>query len=258
VLERTGYLERLAIDGSPEARGRAENLMELVASLQDYERRTEQPTLVEFLEQVALTSDVDTYSEHEGQVTLMTVHSAKGLEFPVVFIVGLEQGIFPHSRSLNDYDQMEEERRLAYVAITRARERLYLSHATSRWVFNQPQENDPSEFLTSIPEQLLAASGPMVRRAGRRGWSRPYRRSGASTRARAQGSEVWIDRSYDQSTPDEWDGEEGFQVGMHVRHPKFGVGEIRGITGSPPNQNLTIFFNTVGSKTIRGQFVRPV
>jgi len=266
VLERTGYLERLAIDGTPEAQSRVENLMELVASLRDHERRSNAPTLIEFLEQAALASDVDGYAEQEGQVTLMTVHSAKGLEFPVVFIIGLEQGIFPHSRSLNDLSQMEEERRLAYVAITRARQRLFLSLARSRWTYSQVQANPPSEFLRSIPRDLLAPGSAVNRpRPGQ-----PRRASGSYSttphgswsrgprRPRPPSDEVWVDRSYDQSAGAGDDfSVGGFHVGMKVCHPKFGEGEVRVITGAPPNLNLTVFFAGIGSKTIRSQFVQP-
>jgi ATP-dependent DNA helicase UvrD/PcrA len=267
VLQRTGYLERLAIDGSPEARNRSENLMELVGSLQDYERRSEEPNLIEWLEQVALASNMDTYSEQEGQVTLMTVHSAKGLEFPVVTIVGLEQGIFPHQRSLNDRDQMEEERRLAYVALTRARERLYLSYAARRWVYNQPQCNPPSDFLHSIPPELICSGvGQRARtsrgpRYGRRGYGSgayPASRRPAPRPAAKRTDEVWVDtEGFDQRPADDAGEVGGFSVGMQVKHATFGLGEIRVITGSLPNLNLTIFFPTVGAKTIRSQFVQP-
>jgi DNA helicase II / ATP-dependent DNA helicase PcrA len=263
VLERTGYLERLAIDGTPEARTRMENLMELISSLRDYERQTEEPTLVGFLEHVSLASDVDGYAESEGKVTLMTVHSAKGLEFPVVFIVGLEQGIFPHSRALNDFDEMEEERRLAYVAITRARQRLLLTYARQRWIFGQPQQNDPSEFLRHIPGELLTAHQqprPALRTAfgatgaARSGQMAPPRRGPR----RPPSGEVWLDQGeYDQRPPEEVGEAGGFCIGMRVRHSKFGDGEVRGITGTPPNLNLTIYFSSVGPKTVRSQFVQP-
>ena len=268
VLERTGYLERLAIDGTPEAQSRAENLMELITSMTDYEQREEEPSLVGFLERVALVSHVDGYAENEGQVTLMTVHSAKGLEYPVVFIVGLEEGIFPHSRSLNEPEQLEEERRLAYVAITRAREVLYLSHARDRWVFGQAQHNPPSEFIRHIPEELLKRVSPRQtfsrpgsfaqpwNRGGRGGRGHPPRRGGPAQQRSS--NEVWVDSDgFDQRPPEELAGE-GFHPGMRVRHVKFGEGEVRSITGTTPNQNLTIFFSGgVGVKTIRGKFVKP-
>ncbi len=261
VLEETGYLERLAIDGSPEAQTRAENLMELVASLRDFEHRAEDPSLVSFLEQMALASDLDTYNEGDGQVTLMTVHSAKGLEYPEVFIVGLEQGIFPHSRSLHDSAQMEEERRLAYVAVTRARERLTLTYTQSRWVYAQPQTNPPSEFLKNIPVGLFTASSHHPNRSTKSRRSITLHGANshpAAKHKRISPDEVWIDRSDDQSVSDfDTEGASGYHVGMSVRHAKFGVGKIRVITGTPPNVNLTIYFPHVGAKTIRSQFVQP-
>lgn len=261
VLERTGYLERLAIEGSPEAQNRAENLMELVNSLREYERRTEQPTLAEFLEQVALASNVDDYAESEGRVTLMTVHSAKGLEFPAVFITGLEQGIFPHGRALNNFDEMEEERRLAYVAITRARERLILSYTRQRWIYGQQQQHAPSDFLRHIPESLLnkrnQARQVLLNRA-HASFVMPKSR-GATGSKPASKHDIWIDKSFDQRAPEDINQASlgDFQIGMKVKHVKFGEGEIRVITGTPPNLNLTIFFPSVGPKTVRSQFVQP-
>ena len=273
VLERTGYLERLAIEGTPEAQSRSENLMELLSSMTDYEQREEEPSLVGFLERVALVSNVDSYDENEGQVTLMTVHSAKGLEYPVVFIVGLEDGIFPHMRSFNEPEQMEEERRLAYVAITRAREVLFLCHARDRWVFGSTQHNPPSEFIRHIPDELLerVSSRPSLLhgatpawsrgRRGVRGGGRPQRPQRPQPQASQRTSdEVWVDTDgFDQRPPEELDDAAmGYQPGMRVRHIKFGEGEVRSITGAAPHQNLTIFFSGgVGVKTIRSQFVKP-
>ena len=269
VLEESGYLERLAVNDTPENESRAENLSELISSLRDYEDSEQEPTLVGYLERVTLASAVDTYDESEGQVTLMTVHSAKGLEFPVVFIVGMEEGLFPHGRALDDPQQMEEERRLAYVAITRARERLFLSHARQRWTFGHSSYNQRSEFIRNIPAELLAGIGPSrrqkrpgVRKAGPAGrgpgagvkkspWDKPL--------PQRNPDEVWVDSQYDQRPPEESApiAEEGFRVGMSVTHVKFGPGQVRAITGAPPNQNLTIYFSTVGPKTIRAQFIKP-
>ncbi|MCK5799302.1 MAG: exodeoxyribonuclease V subunit gamma [Deltaproteobacteria bacterium] len=182
VLERSSYLERLAANDSVESESRTENLMELISSLHDYEERTETPALHDFLEQVALASETDNVDPQGGIITLMTVHSAKGLEFPVVFLIGLEQGIFPHGRSLDDLDRMEEERRLAYVAITRARKRLYLTHAVTRYVFGQRQNNRPSVFLNDIPEGLVVRPRP-----GRGARTSAY---GARTRSTSPGRPV--------------------------------------------------------------------
>ena len=165
TLERSGYVAELEAEQTVEAEGRMENLAELVGVAQDYE------TVDAFLEQVALVSDTDELGEDDSQVTLMTIHSAKGLEYPVVFLVGMEEGVFPHIRSIGEPDQLEEERRLAYVAITRARQRLYVSHAWSRVLFGSSQYNPPSRFLDEIPAALIEESG-IHRRSGP-GPSRP-------------------------------------------------------------------------------------
>ena len=150
LLERSGYLDALEAERTIESEGRLENLAELVGAAGEVE------SVDEFLESISLVSDVDDLDEaDQSSVVLMTLHAAKGLEFPVVFIIGLEDGVFPHLRSLTDPDQLEEERRLAYVGITRARQRLYLTHAWSRTLFGGTQYNPPSRFLDEIPEGLI-------------------------------------------------------------------------------------------------------
>jgi len=257
VLQRSGYLERLSVDDSIEAETRRENLMELIGSIRAFEEAVPTATLTDFLEHIALSAQVDDYAAEEGTVTLMTVHSAKGLEFPVVFIVGLEQGVFPHSRSLDDAVRMEEERRLAYVAITRARERLFISHAERRWAYGQQQAHPPSQFIADIPRQLIEHHGQHDDDRQRVGAARrdtPRQRRQTSPRRRGA-DEVWVDHSYDQSQEA---GAGAFRVGMKVRHKKFGVGEIRVITGAPPALNLTVYFKSVGPRTIRSDFVTAV
>ena len=259
ALEASGYRESLALDGSIEAQTRAENLMELLGSINDFETTTDDPTLLGFLEHVALTSTFDDVDPSQGAVTLMTVHGAKGLEFPVVMIVGLEQGVFPHARSLNDLDQLEEERRLAYVAITRAMKRLFLTHAQQRWMFGDRQVNPPSEFLRQIPEQLIESTIVGTPRAT----STVNRRPSRSERPSRGPNDVWVDYGdaghagfddhFDQSSD-----ESSFFIGMQVSHSKFGLGEVRMITGSAPNYNLTIYFQRVGPKTVRAQYVQRV
>ncbi|HET7763217.1 MAG TPA: DNA helicase PcrA [Phycicoccus sp.] len=160
VLDRTGYLAELRDSRDPQDETRIENLAELVAVAQEYEGTAPEPTLTEFLEQVSLVADADEIpegaeAEEQGVVTLMTLHTAKGLEFPVVFLTGMEDGTFPHLRSLGDARELEEERRLAYVGITRARERLHLSRAAVRSAWGAPQYNPPSRFLDEIPAELL-------------------------------------------------------------------------------------------------------
>ncbi|MDQ1673234.1 MAG: ATP-dependent helicase UvrD/PcrA, partial [Frankiaceae bacterium] len=158
VLEKTGYLEELAAEGTIESEGRAENLAELVGVAREFTERSPEGTLAEFLEQVSLVADADSIPADEGGqgvVTLMTLHAAKGLEFPVVFLTGLEDGVFPHMRTLGDAAELEEERRLAYVGVTRARQRLYLSRAQVRSAYGQTSYNPPSRFLEEVPDSLV-------------------------------------------------------------------------------------------------------
>jgi len=153
VLERSGTIEAYEAERTIEARGRIENLEELVGSAQEYRRRVDEPALAGFLEEVQLQSDQDTLVADEAQVTLMTIHNAKGLEYRVVFLIGMEEGIFPHARSIED-NEVEEERRLAYVGMTRAMERLTLTHTTARSLYGRREYNLPSRFLDELPETV--------------------------------------------------------------------------------------------------------
>ena len=156
VLEESGYLESLRCQRTLEAEGRLENLEEFVGVAAEYDRRALEPSLAGFLQEVSLFTDQDSYVEAGTQITLMTLHNAKGLEFPVVFIVGMEEGVFPHQRSI-DEQNVEEERRLAYVGITRAMDRLYLLHARTRILWGGAMDNLPSRFLAEIPARLVEA-----------------------------------------------------------------------------------------------------
>src|SRR4029078_13232185 len=150
VLERSGTIEAYEAERTIEARGRIENLSELGGSAQEYRARADEPALSGFLEEVQLQSDQDTLAEDTAQVTLMTIHNAKGLEYRVVFLIGMEEGIFPHARSIEDND-VEEERGLAYVGMTRAMERLTLTHTTARSLYGRREYNLPSRFLDELP-----------------------------------------------------------------------------------------------------------
>jgi len=158
AIENTGYANMLRLEGTDEAEGRIENLEELVNAAADYDKQ-EENGLREFIDHAALTSDTDKY-DRNAAVTLMTVHSAKGLEFPVVFLVGLEDGIFPHSRSISDEKELEEERRLAYVAITRAEKILYVTHSMRRRVYGDDIAAEPSQFLNELPIELIEDLSP--------------------------------------------------------------------------------------------------
>ena len=157
VLEASGIRDALAADSTLESEGRIENLLEFVAQMREYEKEAEEPTLIGFLERVALASDVDGYDAEKGAVSLMTVHTAKGLEFSSVFITGLEERIFPHARSVDDDSAVEEERRLCYVAVTRARKQLVLSRVRRRRLSGQELPGIPSRFLAELPSDAVEA-----------------------------------------------------------------------------------------------------
>lgn len=172
VGERTGYHEQLRAERSVEAQGRLENLQELAAVAEEYQALHPDADVAGFLERVALVSDSDQRDDHDGagggRVTLMTIHNAKGLEFPVVFVAGLEEGVFPHHRSLGEPEEMAEERRLCYVAMTRAMQRLYVTHAWTRTLFGATRANPPSRFLRELPAELVEAAEPEGGTAQRR------------------------------------------------------------------------------------------
>ena len=230
-----------------------ENVRSLVSAAVEYEREVETPTLLGFLDRSALVSDADEVGARPG-VTLMTVHNAKGLEFPVVFLAGLEENVFPHSRSRANDDDIEEERRLCYVAITRARERLFLSRALSRLQQGIPQANAPSRFIEEIPRELLAESGsksgtsffdPPARDARGAGWG-DFAYGSSAARAAAR-------RSQPQAAPRPSDfpaAPDGFSVGVRVSHPMFGSGKVLEREGSGQSLKLTIQFTGYGTKRI--------
>jgi DNA helicase-2/ATP-dependent DNA helicase PcrA len=241
VLDRTGYLRQLEAEGTPEAEARIDNLKELIAAADDFDRANaeidadERTELELFLDQVALVSDIDSYDRREDCVSLMTVHSAKGLEFPVVFVVGMEEGVFPHSASMRDERGIEEERRLCYVGMTRAMEKLTLTCASERFRFGSRTYGVPSRFLQEIPPRLLAAA------RGRSAEGRPSARTSGPT----------LDYSYAQTEPGE---APELAPGLTVRHPIFGRGAILAVIGAGPGQKLRIQFERAGVKTIVVRF----
>lgn len=266
AIDESGYLGELEAEDTVEAHGRIENLGELVGSAREF------TVLDEFLEQVALVADTDDLDD-DDQVVLMTLHSAKGLEFPVVFIGGVEEGVFPHSRALTAPDEMEEERRLAYVGITRAMRRLFISHAWSRMLFGNTQYNPPSRFLDEIPSELMESRGNVTGRSsyGRqsyrqrdeRGYSGPppYRRGGAGG---GGGGRATDSKSADAhrervveaaisagagNAPQPANSQElGLRVGDDVAHPAFGEGVIIHISGLGDKAEAVINFAGIGQK----------
>ncbi len=258
ALERSGYLAELQNERSVEAEGRLENLSELVGMAREYE------TVDDFLEQVSLVSDTDDIDEEESTVTLMTLHAAKGLEFPVVFLVGMEDGVFPHVRALGDPSELEEERRLAYVGITRAMQKLHLTSAWSRMMHGQTQYNPPSRFLDEIPSELINEIGGtrMLR-------SRRDRSGGGRTYGGGGGSEIPTGRTFGgggrdshsddvvesaiaaANTPTPSGAESiGLKVGDDVRHSQWGEGVIVEIDGVGDKAEASVHFPSVGPKRL--------
>ncbi len=180
VVARAGLIEALEAENTDEARGRADNIREFFGVVSEFAENHEAPDLPAFMEWLALRTDLDSLAEGEEYVTLMTVHTAKGLEYPVVFVAGLEESIFPHANSMFDPSGLEEERRLAYVAITRARERLYLTHAHARSIYGTTQHNPTSRFVGEIPAECVEASGVGSLGVSGSGWEKRGDRRGTS------------------------------------------------------------------------------
>ncbi|MGB7982201.1 MAG: DNA helicase PcrA [Candidatus Nanopelagicales bacterium] len=247
VLERSGYLAELQASTDPQDEVRAENVAEFEAVAAEFSRDSEAAeqgpgTLAEFLERVALVADADEIPEgedHEGMVTLMTLHTAKGLEFPVVFLTGMEDGIFPHMRAMSDLFELSEERRLAYVGITRARERLYVSRAISRSAWGAPSYNPESRFLADIPTELIR-------------WDReePKRYTGAS--AGGYGSSPALSAAASRPGAQTTGARPiiSLAAGDRVLHPKFGMGTVVSTLGSGDKSEASVDFGSEGVKRL--------
>jgi DNA helicase-2/ATP-dependent DNA helicase PcrA len=254
VLDRSGYLQDLREERSEEAESRIENLMELVSAAREYETRTAEPSLAGFVDQLSLLSDADEESgSRDARVLMMTLHSAKGLEFPVVVIAGLEEGLFPHSRSAEDEAELEEERRLCYVGITRAQRRLVLTSAARRRVFGDYQSTDPSRFIDEIPFGLLDEA-PSVFQAPQQSFSQfrgtPYGKGSGYRGRTREDAPSYAYEDEDQSVPS------GLKPGLRVRHPSFGVGTIVSVEPLDDDTKLIVRFVSVGQKTLRAKFAK--
>ncbi|BCJ87130.1 DNA helicase PcrA [Effusibacillus dendaii] len=225
VLKLSGYRTELMAEKTIEAESRLENLNEFLSVTQEFEKRYPGEGLLTFLSEVALVADVDQMEADSDAVTLMTLHSAKGLEFPVVFLAGMEEGVFPHMRSLDDPDEMEEERRICYVGITRAEERLYLTTCFSRTLFGQTRMNAESRFLKEIPEELLNESGYANRTAGN--VTRTPRNGNIGTH---------IPKGFGADLSVSW------QTGEKVMHKTWGQGTIVESSGEGEDLELTVQF----------------
>ena len=226
VMEESGYVRELQNEDTNDARTRLENLQELVGVAREFEMNDPNGTLADFLGNIALISDLDALDPSASYVTLMTMHGAKGLEFPTVFLTGLEEGVFPHSRALIEMDELEEERRLAYVGITRAIDRLYLSYAERRTLFGNTFAHPKSRFLEEMPMVEMVGGQVLPRPAGGR-WREVAIHENA-------GAGVRMD----------------LQPGDRVRHPKWGEGAVESIIGAGGDGLLTINFPNVGQKMV--------
>jgi DNA helicase-2/ATP-dependent DNA helicase PcrA len=214
----TGYMDELSAERSFESLSRQENLRELAGVAREYDDGNEDGSLTEFLERLALITDTDKTQGAEAGVTFMTLHNAKGLEFATVFILGMEEGVFPHIRSLTEPDELEEERRLCYVGITRAKERLYLLHAWSRSLWGGLNYNPASRFLAEIPEDIVRVPGA-------------HRPAGATARGRVRGADP-----------------NAFSVGQEVEHSRWGRGTIIEIARSAAGLEATVNFPAAGGE----------
>ena len=234
VLDRTGYLEELRAEGGTrvEVEGRVENVEELIGAAREV------ASVADFLTEVSLVADADEVDGDDSSLTLMTLHTAKGLEYPVVFIAGMEEGIFPHLRALGEPHELEEERRLCYVGVTRAKERLYLSYAWCRSLWGEAQYNPPSRFLSEIPDHLVRASG-----------ARPRRERLSRAEARSELVEAAMRRGR-AGVPVQGTGAEalGLRAGDGVVHGRYGEGVVLEVNGEGADAEATIRFPGVGEK----------
>lgn len=253
VLEQSGYVANLERQDSLEAQTRLENIQELLTVTQDFDQNYEPEDetadfLVDFLAELALVSSEDTEDEQSDQLTLLTLHAAKGLEFPVVFLVGMEEGIFPLSRSLNDAEQLEEERRLAYVGITRAQERLYLTSAWSRMLYGRTQSNPQSRFVDEITPDLLEQK-TVQPQANTTPY--PFDQHRSIRRPRKPQQHPQAPSVANQSAA----GQVNWQIGQQVQHKAWGTGTIVKVTGQGESAELDIAFEQpTGIKRLLAEF----
>ncbi len=257
IMKESGYISRLKDSRDEDDAERLENLEQLLAAMEEFTEKNTDAGLSEFLEHVSLVSDLEQNESGKSSVTLMTLHAAKGLEFKAVFMIGMEERLFPHVRSLDDLDGMEEERRLCYVGMTRARERLYLINARRRYLFGQEQCNQPSRFLGNIPSELINEYGNSSSSYSSSGATYSTYSRGMNQQTRSHNLSAAADYSSSSDIeiiPEPPDEQDGVYIGMKVRHGKFGVGTIRKIEGSGDGQKAIVWFNTVGPKKLMLRF----
>lgn len=238
ILAKSGYVKKLEEKSTIEDQTRADNARGLVAVAKEYERQNDPATLEGFLESVALVADVDELDEEVDQVNLMTLHSAKGLEFPIAFVTGMEMGLFPHKFSMNDPAQFEEERRLCYVGITRAKQRVYMTHTRQREIFGFTTWNEPSIFIDEIPSRLISS------------------RDDSHDEFRKSSSMSLLSEEPPASDDDDLDFD--YEPGEIVSHSKFGRGKIVGVSGSRENMRVKVSFFNGKEKTMMALYANLV
>ena len=265
LLVQTEYTVKLKLEDSPEADSRLENLEELANAISKFvEERGEEANLQSFLEEMALISDIDSMNDNENTITMMTLHISKGLEYPVVFIVGLEEGLFPSGQSINDESEnrLEEERRLMYVGMTRAEKKLTLSYARSRKVWGSEQNNPPSRFLKEIPSEFVEMQTSQQSSRFMQKYA-DYSRSssnggGVSSGARNFKRSDAPHPSYEDFSDESFDdtGDDSFKKGMRIRHPTFGIGTIFKTDGSGDAMDVSVVFGDNSVKKFRAKYAR--
>jgi DNA helicase II / ATP-dependent DNA helicase PcrA len=258
MLDQSGYLNDLREENTEEANERIENLMELASAAKEYETREPEASIGGFVDRLSLLSEADEESgTREAKVWMMTMHAAKGLEFPVVVIAGMEEGLFPHSRSAEDEDELEEERRLCYVGMTRAESRLILTGAARRRVFGEYQSTEPSRFLAEIPAELIERITPAYSSTYQGNFAHahyefrtnPYGRKGKGAKFREEGPSYSYEDE-DQSMM------AGLRPGLRVRHAQFGVGTVISVEEHTDDLKITVRFNSVGQKKLLAKFAK--
>jgi DNA helicase-2/ATP-dependent DNA helicase PcrA len=258
MLDQSGYLADLRDENSEEANERIENLMELVSAAREYETREDEASLGGFVDRLSLLSEADEESgTREAKVWMMTMHAAKGLEFPLVIIAGLEEGLFPHSRSAESEEELEEERRLCYVGMTRAESQLILTSAARRRVFGEYQSTNPSRFLDEIPAELVERIVPAYASSQQSAFNHghyefrtnPYGRKGKAPGRTREAEAAYKYEEEDQSG-------EGLRSGMRVKHAQFGVGTVVSVEQHNDDLKITVRFNLVGVKKLLAKYAK--
>lgn len=273
-LEASGMLRQYREEGTEEAEDRLRNIEQIIANIAEYAEEEEEPTLEGFLQQSSLMTDADDKDTSQDKITLMTLHAAKGLEFPIVYIAGMEQGLFPLGKAMNDPEEEEEERRLLYVGITRAEKKLYLSYASRRYKFGQLEYSLPSRFMGEIQEDLLEARGGMALRSYKKVSFTTAKDVSHNVQQQTVQKTASAHRGFQTKTPeqkpapvfDDIPQEEyhsqiqkenkPLKVGARVKHRTFGIGTVRGLSGTGKDRQATVSFISVGLKKLLLEYAK--